>query len=166
MPKPQGPSKEYYEKLHRFRVSGLEELKIIFPFDSERKSICNCCFTPLELKHDIEIWNDNRGFFGFATHYIREISRILGIPLQFNLFPLSVSSKIVSRLDDAVFMIPAEKNVEKMRAYESQLVKCLHHILKAISLVPRSSDLIDLIRQIREVDAKMLRTLIPNITSA
>ena len=87
------PNKESYVRLVKFRKSALEELKAIFPYEDDKK-LCQLVYT--QTPSNLQQFNDMRAYLGFATHYIREVSRVLGVPLQFILVPLAASSKIIS----------------------------------------------------------------------
>ena len=95
---PKEPTLEEQMKLVNFRLAALEELKLIFPFAEKEGRLCSVQFFS-QPSNSVQ-WAETRAFLGFATHYIREISRIVGIPLQYLLIPRASSSQIICRLTD------------------------------------------------------------------
>jgi hypothetical protein len=124
-----------HERLLAFRVAGLNELKIVFPFNFEERRLCG-------VQHFVNPsssqWNETRLFLGFATHYIREVSRIVGVPLPHSLAPLGGNSKILARLKDLKTQLTTEyspQNTPKVvQAYESALVACCKHIADTLQV--------------------------------
>lgn len=156
------PDKEYYQKMKQYRTLALNELSIIFPF-TDAKNFCTVNY--YAAPSNAAQFNEMRSYLGFATHYIREISRILGIPLPFVLYPQALSSRITSRLSDKSVLIPTDfnaVNVKNMQSYEQTLIDCAKHIIK--SLVEDTNcgqTLPDYIAKLRSIDDTMLTTLIP-----
>ena len=86
---------------------------MIFPFSLENNTICeNVHFygNPLQQQQ----WDETRAFMGFATHYIRGVAHVIGIPLPYNLFPLTTSSKIICRLTYETRQIPQTEDIREL----------------------------------------------------
>ena len=159
----QESSIDSYKRLLKFRESALNELKIIFPFDIDHKKIFTLTYTNNPIT--IHNWNENRAFLGFITHYIREVSRILGIPLQYLLVPLAVSSYTICRLTDEKKNIPIEFNPQNkilMNQFENVLISCAIHLIKTLQMeIPNNNDIIDYIKILYQINKNCLNTLIP-----
>lgn len=159
---PAEPPRASYEKLLRFRVAALEELKMIFPFVYQEKSLCGVHYTPTPTSAQ---WGEMKAFLGFATHYIREVSRIVGIPLQYSLIPMASASRVVCRLTDETRQIPNEYKPETkntVAAYENALVQCCKHIGR--TLLMQIDDITDLpghLQLLNCITSRNLETLIP-----
>ena len=159
---PAEPPRASYEKLLRFRVAALEELKMIFPFVYQEKSLCGVHYTATPTSAQ---WGEMKAFLGFATHYIREVSRIVGIPLQYLLVPMASASKVVCRLTDETKQIPHEYKPETKNAavaYENALIQCCKHIGR--TLLMQIDDITDLpghLQLLNCITSRNLETLIP-----
>lgn len=126
------PDPASYQKLLQFRIAALNELALIFDYQPTEKRLCTVYYidspkTPSEF-------NSRRAFLGFATHYIREISRIVGMPLSYNLIPRASSSQIVCRLTDKKWTIPTENHLNEFQEYETLLLNCAKHIIKPFQM--------------------------------
>ena len=160
------PDKESYTRLVKFREAALTELKAIFPYDKDNKTMCSLQYN--QTPQNVQQFNDMRAFLGFSTHYIREVSRVLGIPLQYILVPLAASSKVISRLTEKPQIIPADfspASVKQMNIYEKCLCDCATHIAKTLMMdvTVSSSSITDSLSLLHSIDQKALETLIPQI---
>lgn len=163
-PPPQEPTLAEQRRLVRFRLSALDELKMIFPFSKENRTLCGVAYTDSPINS--QQWNETRSFLGFATHYIREVARIVGIPLQFLLVPRASVSIIVCRLTDEKRQIPVEGSPkENITLYEQSLVACVQHIAKTLMMeLPGNSSIIEYLDLILNINEEALNTLIPEGT--
>ncbi|EAX90302.1 hypothetical protein TVAG_446020 [Trichomonas vaginalis G3] len=120
--------------------------------------------TPANLQQ----FNEMRAYLGYATHYIRELSRILGIPLPFVLYPQAAASKITSRLIEKSVAIPADFNVPNikiMQSYEQILVDCSKHILNSLLMESEGEANIPVfIEKLTHIDDTALSSLIPTLS--
>ena len=160
------PDRESYVKLVKFRESALSELKAIFPFDSQNKAMCSLQYN--QTPQNAQQYNDMRAYLGFSTHYIREVSRVLGIPLQYILVPLAASSKVISRLTEKPQIIPADfspASVKQMNLYEKCLCDCATHIAKTLMMDVSTggASIADSLTLLHSINQKALETLIPQI---
>lgn len=157
------PEPENYKRLLRFRESALNELKMIFPYNETEKKLCNVQYNV--QPQNVNQWNEQRAFLGFATHYIREVSRIVGIPLQYLLIPLAGMSQCICRLTDEKRVIPQDNSPQslvKLTQYEESLISCVQHIAKTLMMtLPESKSITDFIQLIRCISVENLKTLIP-----
>jgi len=160
---PPEPSADSYYRLLNFREAALKELKSMFPFDIQMMKMCSVVYTQQPI--NINQWNENRAFLGFATHYIREISRILGIPLHYLLVPLSVSSKAIYRINEERRLIPVDMSAQnkiQMAQYEEALVSCCIHIEKTLIMEQlTSSSILEHINKLNSITKENLETLVP-----
>ena len=101
-----------YQRLLKFRIAALNELATIFPFKPDEAQLCDVHYK--DQPQNNQEWNELKAFLGFTTHYIREVSRVVGTPLQYNLIPLAASSRIVCRMTDKKWQIPAENNLTEI----------------------------------------------------
>lgn len=135
---------EKQKELLKTKIDALRELNIIFTYvkmDSpDHRILCGVMHT--RNPANVEQFNKNRFFLGFLTHYIREVSRVLGIVLDYTLYPSSANSEIHSRERiRTVYKIPAAiSGKQSMLTYECILVKCINKIKKALT-VDRDSDI-------------------------
>ena len=155
---------ETYKKLVKFRESALLELKAIFPFDTDKKTLCSLQYN--QNPQSVAQFNDMRAYLGFATHYIREVSRVLGIPLQYILVPLAASSKVISRVTEKPQVIPTDfspASVKQMAMYEKSLIDCVIHIIKTLMMDYSTcgNSIAESISVLQSIDTTALETLIP-----
>lgn len=151
-----------YKKLLQFRLDALNELKGIFPFNENEKRICSVVYNanPTQPKQ----WNELKAFLGFATHYIHEVSRIVGVPMRYNLSPRAGLSMITDRVSMTQWSIPTEDNIEKLHKYESILVACSQIITDALFMErPKNGNitLLSFLSKLNSIGQKELETLQP-----
>ncbi|OHT08541.1 hypothetical protein TRFO_22877 [Tritrichomonas foetus] len=170
--RPAEPTLESYKKLLRFRIAALNELKMIFPFSPNDGRLCTVHYHP--QPQNSSQWGEMKAFLGFATHYIREVSRVVGVPLQFNLIPLAGSSRLVCRLTDEKKYIPNEytsQTAEQAKNYEESLILCAKHIIETLLMeVPKqdgqkAESLMDYLIKLNTISEKDLETLIPKVAA-
>lgn len=159
------PDIEAYEKMKEYRLMALQEMLLIFPLgDNNKFCYMNYYQTPANLQQ----FNEMRAYLGYATHYIRELSRILGIPLPFVLYPQAAASKITSRLIEKSVAIPADFNVPNikiMQSYEQILVDCSKHILNSLLMESEGEANIPVfIEKLTHIDDTALSSLIPTLS--
>ena len=155
---------EAYNRLLKFRIAALNELKMIFPFSTHEGRLCSVHY--FKNAQDQSQWGEMKAFLGFATHYIREVSRVVGVPLQYNLIPLAGSSRIVDRLTDENKMIPTDytpQTANQAADYEGTLIACAKHILETLMIQfdPKSDSLLDFMIALNSINSENLATLIP-----
>lgn len=150
------------QKLLRFRMVALDELKMIFPFDAESGAICGSvhfCSSPMQPQQ----WDETRAFLGFATHYIREVANVIGIPLPYSLTPMTTASRITCRLTGEVRQIPQTEDSRTLAAYVGGLIDCIKHILDVLDVVYEEQlSLIKAIKYLYTLTEENVKTLIPS----
>lgn len=154
--------KENYSKLMKRRISALNELKMIFSYSSN-KELCTVRYS--NAPSNANQFNEMRAFLGFATHYIKEVSRVLGIALPYVLHPQATYSKIESRISEKTINIPTDFSsvaVKQLQSYESTLVEISQTILKFLfNETSIGNSLTDHIERLRALNEKDLVNLIP-----
>lgn len=149
-----------YQRLLKFRMAALNELSTIFPFRPDESQLCDVHYK--DQPQNSQEWNELKAFLGFTTHYIREVSRVVGTPLQYNLIPLAASSRIIDRMTDKKWQIPAENNITEVGNYKTVLVACAKHILETLQMeLPKSENLIEYMVKLQSINKENLETLIP-----
>lgn len=155
-------STEKFKNLLKFKLAALDELKMIFPFSLENNTICeNVHFygNPLQQQQ----WDETRAFMGFATHYIREVAHVIGIPLPYNLFPLTTSSKIICRLTNETRQIPQTEDIRQLSNYANGLMECARHILNVLDVIYEEPlTFIKALNCLYLLTEENIKTLIPN----
>lgn len=155
------------EQLLRFRMLALNELKVIFPYTKEPTTLCGVAF-PLSIQNSDQ-WNQKRAFLGFATHYIKEVSRVLGMALYLQLIPRSSSSMIASRLTDEVRKIPEDlsnQGKQSMERYEEWLIEATNFMVSSLMMdVSPCGTILDCLDLLHSIDEETLRVLIPYSSS-
>jgi hypothetical protein len=144
----------------------LSELQVIFPIVFEEQKICSVQYS-LNPATNVQ-WNEVRAFLGFATHYIREVARIVGVPLPYLLVPLGGSSRAVCRLSEQKFQLIADfapQSVKAGQAYEGVLIACARHILETllmtVEITGAPGHILIALRMLTQIGEENLRTLIP-----
>jgi hypothetical protein len=168
-PPPPEPNREFYERLVRFRLQALQELKLMFPFSPEEGKLCSVqhYVPPASFSQ----WTELPAFLGFATHYIREVSRVVGIPLQYLLVPLAGSSRVVCRLTDVKTQLQADFSPPCVRAaaqFEAALVACCKHIMETLQVNVELSpqrQILQCLGMLNALSRDNLETLIPTTLS-
>lgn len=149
-----------YQRLLKFRIAALNELATIFPFKPAEAQLCDVRYK--DQPQNNQEWNELKAFLGFTTHYIREVSRVVGTPLQYNLIPLAASSRIICRMTDKKWQIPAENNATEIANYKTVLASCAKHILETLQMeMPKTENLIDYLIKLQSISKENLETLIP-----
>jgi hypothetical protein len=153
-----------HERLLNFRVAGLDELKVIFPFTFEKGQLCG-------VQHFVNPtsgqWSEMRAFLGFATHYIREVSRIVGIPVPYLLVPQAGSSRVVARLTDTKTQLTPEyspQTLKVVQTYEAALVTCCKHIAETLQVgegTSGPSPLLGYLKVLNSITRDNLQVLMP-----
>ncbi|KAH0787610.1 hypothetical protein GPJ56_008491 [Histomonas meleagridis] len=159
LPSPTRFPPEKYIRLLRFRVAALDELKTIFPFSAAESSLCLSHF--YDAPQGIQ-WDENRSFLGFATHYVKEVAQIVGVPLQHKLFPLAKSSKIMNRLTNTTRQIPKGDDGKQMVAYAAMLIECIQQILEDLKVeYVEPVTIVKGIEYLWNINEENLKSLIP-----
>ncbi|EAY22487.1 hypothetical protein TVAG_035100 [Trichomonas vaginalis G3] len=154
--------KSEYQKMKKFRLISLNELKQIFPYTSNKNF---CGLTYYQTPSNVKEFNEMRAYLGFATHYIREISNIINVPLPCILVPQAISSRIVSRTSDKVLAIPTDfnaNNAKQLQIYEQTLIKAIKYLNRFfMDDNTYGNTLPEYIEHLREIDDAQLNLLIP-----
>jgi hypothetical protein len=153
------------QRLLRFRVQALSELKFVFPFAPEEQRLCGVQYFQMAVNN--AQWGEMRAFLGFATHYIREISRVVGVPLPYLLLPMAGASRAVCRLTEQRNQLVADYTPQAVKAgaaYEVALVACGRHVLETLLVEVEGlvgPPLVAVLRMLTDLNEENLRTLIP-----
>jgi hypothetical protein len=149
-------------KVLRFRISAIEELKVMFPVDETRLCFVRYLPTPTSAQ-----WAEARSFLGFATQYIKEAAKVLGIPLPYVLEPLGGASRVICRLADVKRVLVPEfgPHVAKLAPeYEAALVACARHIIEAMRgpiELPQQGQLLHCLKLFTEITRDDVEALLP-----
>jgi hypothetical protein len=158
-----GRVRAFHERWVRSRATALDELKQMFPLADDDR-LCRVQYSTRPTKDQ---WNETRAFLGFATHYVREISRVLGIPVSYSLIPLAGASRIEVPLTNAVLELPSVYSPHVLQLannYEGALVDCCQQIGAGLEIVREFEYRVSLVQALKilnSISQSHLQKLIP-----
>jgi hypothetical protein len=162
-----GSGRRRPEVLIRFRSKALAELQQIFPLEFGEQRFCHVAYVHAPTTQPL--WNDMRAFLGFATHYVKEVSRAVGIPLPYLLVPQGGVSRATSRLTDEKHQLTPEFTQQAVKAgaaFEAALVMCAKHMLDTLHIPvdfpPGGGQILVAMKMLSIITEENLRSLLPD----
>jgi hypothetical protein len=141
------------------RYASLAELKELFA-GLEDGNCLGVKYSTIPLRDGLDA---TRTFLGFATHFVKEVARILGIALPFSLVPAGASSRIEKTLiDTTIPLLPTDRDFKQ---YEKALVECCNYLRESLNLsVTNRETLLEAIKAIGAISERDLHALLPQET--
>jgi len=155
-----------HRRLVQLRVVALGELRTVFPLvQGEGEGGVTLCGARYWEAPTAVQWGEMRAFLGFATHFVREVSRVAGIPLHYILVPHAGASRAVCRLTDEVRQIPQvirQETRAAAAAFEVVLVECCRHVAGTLQMsFDASGGLPAHLELLNAISERDLETLVP-----